>query len=64
VFDDYAAQGVLDEIPEVEARMWIPRKKRSVINRRRRESTKGKVAKPDFKTASGRKSRRPKRYTL
>jgi hypothetical protein len=37
IFDDYAAQGVIDEIPEVEARMWIPRKKRSVFTRRRRE---------------------------
>ncbi len=37
MFDDYAAQGVIDEIPEVEARTWIPGKKRSVVTRRRRE---------------------------
>jgi hypothetical protein len=37
MFDDYAAQGVMDEIPEVEARMMIPRKKRSETKRRRRE---------------------------
>jgi hypothetical protein len=37
MFDDYAAQGVMDEIPEVEARLLIPRKKRSETKRRRRE---------------------------
>jgi hypothetical protein len=48
MFDDYAAQGVMDEIPEVEARLLIPRKKRSETKRRRRE-----VAAP------GKRSRRP-----
>ena len=36
MFDDYAAQGVMDEFPEVEARMAIPRKKRSLSTRRAR----------------------------
>jgi hypothetical protein len=67
MFDDYAAQGVIDEIPEFEARTMVPRKKRSESKRRRRESVMmGEVAKPEVEpaTASGRKTRRPKRYAL
>ncbi len=63
MFDEYAAQGVIDEIPEVEAREIIPRKKRSESKRRRREYVNREVVRPDVETASGRKTRRPKRYT-
>ena len=45
MFDDYAAQGVIDEIPEVEARIRIPRKKGNKTKRRRRELVKRKVSK-------------------
>jgi hypothetical protein len=45
MLDDYAAQGVIDEIPEVEARIRIPRKKGNKTKRRRRELVKRKVSK-------------------
>jgi hypothetical protein len=38
MFDDYAAQGIPDEYPELEARMMIPRKKRSATTRRGRRA--------------------------
>jgi hypothetical protein len=62
MFDDYAAQGVIDEIPEVEARARIPTKKKGKSKRRRMEWVEEEVIIPDVKTKSGRKSRRPKRY--
>ena len=62
MFDDYADQGVIDEIPEVEARLRILTKKRNKPKRRRIEAVKEEVNIPDVKTKSGRKSSRPKRY--
>ena len=64
MFEDYAAQGVIDEIPEAEARARIMTKKRRKPKRRRIEAVKEKVNIPDVKTKSGRKSRRPKRYKI
>ncbi len=55
MFDDYAAQGVIDEIPEVEARMWIPRKKRNVVIPRRRE----RLVPPGETTELVKRRRRP-----
>ena len=62
MFDDYAAQGVIDEFPEVEARARILTKKRKKSKRRRMEWVEEEAIVPDVETASGRKSRRPKRY--
>ena len=57
MFDDYAAQGVIDRIPGVEARMWIPRKKRNVSNRRRRD--KSVLSGEDIEVTTRRRMRRP-----
>jgi ribosomal protein L32 len=36
MFDDYNAQGVIDEVLEANARVMVPRKKRSIMKRRGR----------------------------
>ena len=55
MFDDYAAQGVIDEFPEVEARMLVPRKKRSAMKRRGRRIDNPVVTVQE----SSRRTRRP-----
>ena len=62
IFDGYAAQGVNDEIPKVEARTRILTKKKSKPKRRRMELVREEMIIPDVETASGRRSKRPNRY--